>query len=908
MPALICLAAGLAACAQAPRKPDDGGPDIRSLEDAPATISPPPVSEAPPPPADAQQEAVENYRRFIELAPEHEASGLAQQRIADLQLDGGSGKAADSIVIYEQILREQPEAAGDGRILYQLARAYEADGQLERSHATLESYLRRHPEGDHAPEARFRIAEVLFSLQRYPEAAQYYAQHERHGEQSPFYEPALYKLAWCHYKQADYRAALAHFYRVLERHPQAYGPDSRTLDVSKLQRSEREIVQDSLRGAALSYAAQGDAKTVQPQLALLAGKSYELLVNEQLARHYLEKERYSDAALTLQGFAQRHPRHPQAAKMMGEAIEIYGRGDFPSQVVATKQAYVERFAEDPTVGGRAEEYRRDVARYRFSEAQRTQRDEDVQAAIRSYREVLARAPDNADSSEMRFQLAEQLYRSGQYAAAAQEYERVAYGPHAGKNGPAAAYGLALSWQHAAEKQPGEAAPGARRSFVGSALKLADRYPAHPEKAALLTRSAEELLQMKDLPQAATVARRALQASPPPPESLRHNAWSIVAAAEFQQAHYAEAERAYRELLRLSPANDPRRVDSTRGLAASLYRQGEARKKAGDLRAAADLFLRVGEAAPESDIRATADYDAGAALVAIKEWPRAIRVLEDFRRRFPQHPLQKDVSRKLAVAYSESGQKDKAAVEFGHISTSGDDAGLRQEAAWQAAELHAQAGQAKQAAAAYAKFVEQFPQAFERGIEARQRLIELDPRTARQWQRALVDADRAAGPRRTERSRYLASKAALALADAERTAFQRIALKAPLEQNLRAKKAQMEQALSAYARAAEYNVAEVTTAATWNIGDLYYALGRSLLDSPRPRGLNATELAQYNVLLEEQAYPFEEKAIGIHETNIGRATAGVYDAWVQRSYEALARLAPARFGKTERGDDLVQALR
>jgi cellulose synthase operon protein C len=389
---------------------------------------------------------------------------------------------------------------------------------------------------------------------------------------------------------------------------------------------------------------------------------------------------------------------------------------------------------------------------------------------------------------------------------------------------------------------------------------------------------------------------------------------VIATAEFQQGNYAQAEAAYRELLRLAPAPDPRRVDTQRALAASLYKQAEQRRQAGELRAAAELFLKVGESAPDSDIRPTAEYDAAAALISLKDWSAAIRVLEAFRTRYPQHPLQAEVGRKLALAYTENGQKDKAAVEFARIGTAGNEsASVREEAAWQAAELHAQAGQPKQAATAYEAFITAFPQSFARGIEARQRLIELsaaqnDSRSQRKWQQSLVEAEARAGAARTERSRYVAARAALALADDERVAFEKIAIKPPLDASLRNKKAQMEKTLSAYGRAADYNVAEVTTAATHHLGEVYFHLSRALLDSPRPRGLSAEELTQYGVLLEEQAFPFEEKAIEIHETNIKRATTGVYDQWVQRSLDALARISPARYAKTERGDELVQVLR
>ena len=69
---------------------------------------------------------------------------------------------------------------------------------------------------------------------------------------------------------------------------------------------------------------------------------------------------------------------------------------------------------------------------------------------------------------------------------------------------------------------------------------------------------------------------------------------------------------------------------------------------------------------------------------------------------------------------------------------------------------------------------------------------------------------------------------------------------------------MELALSAYKQAADYSVAEVTTAATYKIAEIYRGLGEGLLESQRPKGLTEEELEEYDILLEEQAYPLEEQ--------------------------------------------------
>ena len=118
---------------------------------------------------------------------------------------------------------------------------------------------------------------------------------------------------------------------------------------------------------------------------------------------------------------------------------------------------------------------------------------------------------------------------------------------------------------------------------------------------------------------------------------------------------------------------------------------------------------------------------------------------------------------------------------------------------------------------------------------------------------------------------------------------------------------MEEVIEVYTKAAEYGVAEVTTAATFRLGEVYEHFSADLLDSERPRDLDAETLEQYDLLLEEQVYPFEEKAIDLYKANANRAPDGVYDEWVKKSFERLASLMPARYSKLERSEDVVTAL-
>ena len=141
----------------------------------------------------------------------------------------------------------------------------------------------------------------------------------------------------------------------------------------------------------------------------------------------------------------------------------------------------------------------------------------------------------------------------------------------------------------------------------------------------------------------------------------------------------------------------------------------------------------------------------------------------------------------------------------------------------------------------------------------------------------------------------------------RKRFEVVRLTQPLAESIKLKKELMEDVIDAYSQASDYGVADVTTAATFRLGEVYERFSSDLMDSDRPTDLATDALEQYEILLEEQAFPFEEKAIDLYIANTARAADGVYDEWVRRSYDRLAGLMPARYAKEERSEDVVTSL-
>jgi hypothetical protein len=118
---------------------------------------------------------------------------------------------------------------------------------------------------------------------------------------------------------------------------------------------------------------------------------------------------------------------------------------------------------------------------------------------------------------------------------------------------------------------------------------------------------------------------------------------------------------------------------------------------------------------------------------------------------------------------------------------------------------------------------------------------------------------------------------------------------------------MDATIGAMDRLVAYEIADVTAAATFYMAETYFNFSRALADSERPHDLKPAELKEYELALEEEAFPFEEKAIGVHEKNLESLQAGVVNAWTEKSLGQLALLVPGRYAKNEMSAGFVGAI-
>jgi TolA-binding protein len=923
------LAGLLAACAgQRARTPPEP-PTLKSLAGRSVAVE----KDAGIP--DSEEKAIAAYREFLRVAPAAPQRAEAMRRIGDLEMDSADNRSASAassngpdyraaITRYQDYLAAYPKDPGNDRVLYQLSRAHEQGGELEAALKILDRLVAEYPQTAYRDEAHFRRGELLFTTRDYAKSEHAYATVLKGEKAGPYHQRALYMHGWSLFKQGRLEDALHSFFGVLDLKVAGQEGEGGLDSMTGLTRADRELVEDTFRVTSLSLANLQGAETIPAYTGSALRRGYEFRVYQQLGELYLKQERVKDAADTLGLFARRHPLHAQAPQLQARVIDIYQQAGFATQSLNAKKEYVERY-------GIASEFRRanpagwdkaqplvkthltELARHHHAAAQKSRASADYQEAVRWYRAFLGSFPADPDAAQNHFLLAELLFEDARHAEAAVEYEKTAYGYPAHPKSADAGYAALLSHAAQEKRAAAGAVPALQRAGVESALRFAKAFPADARTGPVLTNAAERLFALRDADRATTVAQQVLALEPPPSTANQRVAWTVIAHTAFDRGDFPRAEKAYAEVVALTPEKDVGRNELVDRLAASVYKQGEAARAAGQARDAVMHFSRVAAVAPQSAVRATAQYDAAAALIGLKDWDGATRTLEDFRQRYPNHALQEEVSAKLALAYIERQQWAPAAAEFERIAATRTDPQVARESMWQAAELYEKANARAQAARAYEHYLKRHPEPFERAVETRHRLARIarqDGHAARELalMKEIFQADQRGGAARTDRTRYLGATAALAMAEPAFAEYRKVALVEPLAKQLKLKKQRMEEALKAYAVATDYGVADVTTAATYHVAALYHDFGKAMLASQRPKKLSKLELEQYNVMLEEQAFPFEEKAIALHETNARRAASGLWDAWVDRSFKALAELRPVRYGKTERSEGVVDAIR
>ena len=344
------------------------------------------------------------------------------------------------------------------------------------------------------------------------------------------------------------------------------------------------------------------------------------------------------------------------------------------------------------------------------------------------------------------------------------------------------------------------------------------------------------------------------------------------------------------------------------LAASIYFQGK-NLVLSEPFLAVEHYLRLGKTIPESTYRANAHFDAANLLFKQQQWEKAIVQYLAFQHDFPNHNYSSSITAKLAQSYENMQQWQNAAEQYLVIvkkaKLESNSTELQREALHSAADLYLKAGNLNKAITTFRTYAHTYPEPFDIAQEARFKMSQFYQQTKElnkeyYWYRKIINFHNQRFNSQTEtpfpRAIYLASIASLELGKAHQRTFEQIKLTLPLNKSLARKKKTMQIATSYYKKLLSFQLVEFVPQGTYNLAQMYRQLARDVMSSQRPQNLDELALEEYDLLLEEIIYPFEEKAIEIHKSNAQRAWQNIYDEWVEKSFTELAELEPALYDR------------
>lgn len=880
--------------------------------------------------------------RLADLAMARSEAALARSDSAEPQFD-------DPIERYRALLSDyrtgrwaedgiEPPASPD-HLYYQLAKAYALDGRMEEADRTLVALAEQFPESRYYAEAQFRRAERAFSQGDYAASEALYRELLPDvGAVAEFGQNALYMRAWAQFKQGDYPEALVSFAGVLD-HLLLPADDAAQLDRAwaQLSGAQAEVAGDALRAMALSFAYLEGPDSIGELGRRIGARPYEHRLYRRLAETYREQERVRDAADTYGRYVTENPDSDLAPGFTLAQIDTYREGRYPTLVRSTQQEFVRRygllsaywFRRGGQPGELVEESLREflptLANFQHARAQRLADEGTGEEQVRQafahaatwYREFVASFPDDPAVPEQRFLLAEVLNAAGQWPEALEHYRQVAFDHRDPDYGREAGYAAVLLADEL-DRRAGSDSDlwWGQRLEVGQ--QFANQYADDPRATGVLGHLARGQLERGELDSAAALAQQLLDWQPPASPEEQFSAWLVLGHSQFDLGQFAAAERAYWQVLERWPeteegraetmAGTPSRAEVRERIAASMYQRARQQLDAGEVSGAVALLAEIPQTLPTTEVAVQAQFDTAHYLMQLERWPEAQQALETFRAAYPDSPLQVQIPVRLARVYQARENWLAAAAELRRVEQISDDPELQRESLYLAAELYQRAGERSEAIDAFRRYAHNYPQPAADRREAEYQMTELYRQTGEAdkrvfWLRRLVDGHQSGDGR----SNYLAAFAASELAESSFNEFSRIRLRLPLGPSLERKRAALERALADQEAILDYGVAEFSTRASHRMAAIYHQLGRDLMDSERPEGLGVLELEQYDILLEEQAYPFEEKAIELYEINARRTQRGVYDQWVRESFEALAQILPARYGKEEQVTEVSRGI-
>ena len=370
---------------------------------------------------------------------------------------------ADCVRLYKTLLsRFGTEYRYSDAVLYLLGYVQGEAGDTEESLKAWYKLVKRFPKSEHAPETWLRIGEVHFDYGEFKEAAAAYKAVAGFPN-SNYFDKSLYKLGWTYFQLYEYDTAINTFKKLIN----WYDRSGKGSDVTAAALREEAIEYLAMSLAEDDWDNDGlpdeNAGVARGLGYLSEGKSYEKEVINRYAKALYDlsdKKKWGEAIEVYRHLVRQDPLAVDAAENQTKIIKIYDEMREINRASAERKMLAENFGpgsewwranEDNPGALRA--MRKDVEKAMYQRAtfvhQRAQElrtrakleenpellaqaTDEYGNAAKAYQDYLEAYPHEPIVYDITFMLAETLWYSGDYLAAAPIYRTVAMHPKKGE--------------------------------------------------------------------------------------------------------------------------------------------------------------------------------------------------------------------------------------------------------------------------------------------------------------------------------------------------------------------------------------------------------------------------------------------------------------------------------------------
>ncbi|MCB9026189.1 MAG: tetratricopeptide repeat protein [Bdellovibrionaceae bacterium] len=256
------------------------------------------------------------YNKLDKKMAEYEAGKTKVKPKVNLNAAKEYNKKA--IQLYEWFLRDFPKDEKVPQALFFLGYNFFELGNVNKGKEYYTQLTTKYPKSEYVDESNFALAEYYFENDQWQNAESHYrkvAQNPR----SRLYAFAMYKAAWCLYKQGKYKLALDTVEKVILKGRRTKGlGDRSTKGVSSIR-----LANEALKDIVVFFAEAGNYKEAYDYFVKVAGSKSAPALYEKLANYYLDRGARTQAKYILDDLVDKDPLSPKAFESQYKIVTMF---------------------------------------------------------------------------------------------------------------------------------------------------------------------------------------------------------------------------------------------------------------------------------------------------------------------------------------------------------------------------------------------------------------------------------------------------------------------------------------------------------------------------------------------------------------------------------------------------------